>query len=306
MSSSFATITAPDCLLFVQHGWADTNYAISKLAKALSTSKTHVIAPNLGYLRTWLRIEPLIASVEKVALETVKRYPQIPIRIVGHSMGGLIWLEVLERNPQLRARVESLVLIGSPVGGADLARLLDPFGFGIGIARDLGIDRRTIGKRIAGEIPTLIIAGDIDNGSDGTVLVETTKFAGAKFVCTNIAHAILKNHPSLVEIIRDFWANPVLSVVCEPDFTIQLLENLRSLPGMTDAHWRDFPRAKTQIIFSNGVSIRTWNHPFGIPHVFVADSDDNCLYGGFVGWLHVKTLQQFLNTQQELEVKLRF
>jgi hypothetical protein len=303
MSSSFATITAPDCLLFVQHGWADTNYAISQLAKALSTSKTQVVAPNLGYFRTWLRIEPLIAYVEEIALETVKRYPQIPIRIVGHSMGGLIWLEILDRNPQLRARVESLVLISSPVGGADLARLLDPFGFGIGIARDLGINRRKIGERVAREIPILIIAGDIDNGSDGTVLIETTKFAGAKFICTNIAHAILKNHPSLVEIIRDFWANPILTTISEPDFTVQLIENLRSLPGMTDAHWRDFSRSKTQVIFSNGISIRTWNHPLRIQHVFVADSDENCLYGGFVGWLHVKTLQEFLNTQQEAIAK---
>ncbi|AFY76519.1 MAG: lysophospholipase [Hydrococcus sp. C42_A2020_068] len=287
---------SPDYILFAQHGWADTNRAIAQFAKkALATPKTLVIAPNLGYLKTWLWIEPLIEYVARVAIETVASYPDAAIRIVGHSMGGLIWLEVLDRYPQLRSQVESLVLVASPVGGADIARAIDPLGIGIGIARDLGINRRAIAQRIAAKIPTLVIAGDIDNGSDGTIAVETTKFDPVKFVCLKgISHAALKNHPDLVDIIHDFWANPLVTVAPKPDFSKHLIQRLQSLPGMTDTHPRDFWRSKIHITFNNGITIRTWNNPLQIQHIFVADREENCLYSGFVGWLHDEALRMML------------
>jgi pimeloyl-ACP methyl ester carboxylesterase len=295
---------SPDRILFAQHGWADTNRAIAQFAKALATPKTLVIAPNLGYLKTWLWIEPLIEQVARVAIETVASYPDAPIRIVGHSMGGLIWLEVLDRYPQLRSKIESLVLVASPIGGADLARAIDPLGIGIGIARDLGINRRAIAQRIATEIPTLVIAGDIDNGSDGTIAIETTKFDPVKFICLKgISHAALKNHLPLVDIIRDFWANPLVNVSPEPDFSNLLIQRLQSLPGMTDAHPRDFWRSKTYITFNNGITIRTWTNLLQVQHIYVADREDNCLYSGFVGWLHDGALSEILaEIQKECDV----
>ena len=291
---------SPDYLLFAQHGWADTNRQITRLAQALAGTKTLVFAPDLGYVRTWLRIEPLIEQVALNAIATVTPYPNTPIRIIGHSMGGLIWLEVLDRYPELRAKVHSLVLIGSPVGGADLARAIDPWGIGIGIARDLGINRRAIAQRIATEIPTLVIAGDIDNGSDGTILVETAKFAGAKFVCVkDISHAALKSHLSLVNIIQDFWANPLVSTPSAPDFASILIDRLRLVTGMTDAHRRDFPYSKPYITFDNEITLRTWKNPWQIQHVFVSDRTEDFLWGGFVGWSHNGALTETLTEIQK-------
>jgi hypothetical protein len=63
---------------------------------------------------------------------------------------------------------------------------------------------------------------------------------------------------------------------------------------MTDAHRRDFERAREYIKFQDGMSIRTWRNPFSVDHVFVADSQGECVYGGFVGWIHAKNLQQAL------------
>lgn len=285
----------PDFIIFAQHGWADTHHAIAALAKALATPQSHLVTPNLGWLKTWWRIEPLIQQIEGIATETITQYPDTPIRIIGHSMGGLIWLEILNQHPEWWSQIESFVLVASPIGGADLARLIDPLGVGIGIAGALGINRRQIAQSIAKKIPTLVIAGDIDRGSDRTITVESTKFSRAKFVSIpNLAHAQLKNHPTVIGIIREFWANPTITDPYPLDFTAQLIERLQSIPGMTDAHPRDFSRSQPYITFANGFTIRIWTSPLHVDHIFVTNPEGECLYSGFVGWRHRGALHQAL------------
>jgi pimeloyl-ACP methyl ester carboxylesterase len=292
---SRAVIDAPDFVLFAQHGWADNSKAIATLARAVATPKTLIITPDLGWVETWIRIDPLIQNVKQMVIDTLARYPKTPIRIIGHSMGGLIWLEVLSRHPQWWSRVHSLVLIASPIGGADLARILDPLGLGIGMARDLGMNRREMAELIATAIPTLVIAGDIDNGSDGTITVGTTRFSYAKFVCLpGLSHAVLKNHPDVVETIQSYWANLPIPIDSKPDLGVILVQRLRSVPGMTDAHRRDFYRSKLYLRFQDGTTIRTWKNPVQVEHVFVSDSEGQCLYAGFVGWLHAEDLRKTL------------
>ncbi|HEY9614513.1 alpha/beta hydrolase [Allocoleopsis sp.] len=290
-------IISPDFVLFAQHGWADDSKAIASLARSLATPKTLIVAPDLGWIKTWIRIDPLIHKLEQIFLETLVRYPKTPIKIIGHSMGGLIWLEVLSRHPEWWSQVHSLVLIASPIGGADLARIFDPLGIGIGMARDLGINRREMAELIATAIPTLIIAGDIDNGSDGTITIETTKFSGAKqFICLPaLSHAVLKNHPEVVATIQNFWTNPQILVdEREPDFSTLLIQQIRLVPGITDAHRRDFYRSRAYIRFHNGITIRTWRNPLQVEHVFIGNNEGQCLYGGFVGWLHADGLRRTL------------
>ncbi len=285
----------PDFLLFAQHGWADNNKNLSRLTQALIDDNALLIAPSLGILNTFIRILPLIKEVERIASQTIDRYPETPIRIISHSMGGLLWLEVLHRNPQWWHKIHSLVLIGSPIGGSDVARIIDPLGIGIGIARDLGKNRRHLAEKIAQNIPTLTIASNLDSGTDGLVTLETTKFSYCQFVCVRgIAHAALRYHPRVVPIIQNFWANPTLGVPPEPNLATKLIDRLRSIPGMSDGHWRDFPRSQVYINLPAGITIRTWKNPLGIDHVFVADQDENCLYAGYVGWLHSSTLRQAL------------
>ena len=217
------------------------------------------------------------------------------MRIIGHSMGGLIWLEVLHRHPEWHAQIHSLVLVASPVGGADLARILDPFQWGLGIARDLGINRRQIAESLAAMIPTLMIAGDSDQGSDSTISVECTRFNGAQFVCLpGLSHAVLRNHPQLIPIIRDFWNNPVISPRPKADLTDAVIQRLQALPAMTAAHRRDFLRAKPYLIFKNGMKIRVWINPFQVHHVFIENPQGICVFCGFVGWQHTRNLYKTL------------
>ncbi|MEA5536544.1 serine aminopeptidase domain-containing protein [Crocosphaera sp. XPORK-15E] len=288
-------IDAPDFILFAQHGWADTNEEISQLATTLVTPKTKIIAPNLGWLKTWLSLDDLLETVETSSLEIIEKYPTTPWRIIGHSLGGLIWLELLNKHPKWWSKINSLVLIASPVGGADIARIIDPLSLGIGIAKDLGKNRRIMADRVTKIIPTLVIAGNIDNGSDGTIPVSSTKLSYAHFVgLPGISHAQLKNHPHVVEVIQKFWQTSPSPALFEKDLPSILIERLQLIPGMTDAHPRDFERAQTYLTFEKGVSIRLWTNPLNVLHIFVANEQEECLYAGFVGWIHSDALNQAL------------
>lgn len=286
------SVMEPDFILFLQHGWADDNREILKLGSQLPTAQATVIAPCLNYVQTWLRIDPLIDTVEAIAQATAAQYPGVPFRIVGHSMGGLIWLEILNRHPDWQEQVHSLVLLGSPVGGADLGRIIDPLQMGLGIATDLGVNRKAIATQIAAQIPTLSIAGNYDGGSDGVVPLESSRFPHTQFVqIPGVSHPSLRSHPSVASTIRDFWAGVSVGEAILFDAVIH---RLQAVPGMTDGHVRDFPRSSTRFHLKNGGTIRTWINPVGVDHVFVADMEGHCLYAGFVGWLHSADLRAAL------------
>ncbi|MEL6816023.1 MAG: alpha/beta fold hydrolase [Cyanobacteria bacterium J06598_3] len=287
----------PDYILYAQHGWADEHRGIRKLAQQIASPNAEVIAPNLGFINTWIRINPLVDKVEAIAARTQATYPSTPLRIVGHSMGGLIWLEVLARHPEWWPQVESLVLVGSPVGGADLSRMFDPFEWGIGIAKDLGTNRRALAEQIAAKVPTLIIAGDYDGGSDGVVPVECTKVHLASYVTVNnINHASLKKHPAVGDIIQQFWQSADHLCVPSPIETScdRIIRQLQAIPGITDAHYRGFKKSEQWALLPNGLALRTWRSPLNIHHVFLSNYMGDCLFAGFVGWPHTQALYDAL------------
>ncbi|MEO0455283.1 MAG: lysophospholipase [Cyanobacteria bacterium P01_A01_bin.114] len=287
---------SPSYILFAQHGWADTHTQISQLARSLTPGQAAMVAPNLGFVKTWWRIEPLVAQVEKIAAKHCEEAPDLPKRIVGHSMGGLIWLEVLNRNPQWWPQIQSLTLVASPVGGADLGRIFDPMGWGIGIARDLGTNRRFLAERIAQHIPTQIIASDMDGGSDGTVTLQCTQFRHAQYVkLSGIHHSRLKAHPEVAAAIVDFWANPTRPATATDPTCDDVVDQLRAIPGMTDAHYRDFGKAQVWATLKDGLTLRVRKNLLGIHHVFLADRDDTCQFAGFVGWLDTAAMYEVLN-----------
>jgi len=289
----------PEYLLFAQHGWADTGNDIGKLAQDAADSKTLIIAPSLGWLQTFIRIKPLIKKLEKIASETIKDYPHTPIKIVGHSMGGLIWLEVLNRNPQWWHQVHSLILLGSPVGGSNAARLIDPLGIGIGTAKDLGQNRRHIAEKIAQHIPTLSVASDIGWGTDGLVTLENTKFNYAHLqLVSNIPHSAMKYHPEMIPVMQNFWTNPSLGVSPKNNLIHQLIQRLRSIPGMTDADYQGFERSQTIATLDDGSTLRIWKNPLGVSHVYLG-KQQQCLYAGYVGLIHTRGLYRAIKDIQE-------
>ena len=282
-----------ELIVFSQHGMADNNRAMGLLARKVSLLPTCIIAPDLGLIHTLFEIEPLIRKVEEMAGQTFNRYAGLPARLMATSLGGVIWVEVLSRHPEWWSHFESLVLLGSPIGGADLARIVDPFSWGIGIAKHLGKNRRALAEQITVEIPTLVVTGNITGGGDGTVSIESTKLNHAHYACLdNVTHSGLRTHPSVVKVIRDFWAQP-RQILSEPNRNLvsELIEHFRAVPGITDASARDFSSAKTIFSFDDGTSISTWKNLVGVDHVFIANKHGECKYSAFVGWAHSKGLR---------------
>jgi pimeloyl-ACP methyl ester carboxylesterase len=151
--------TAPP-LLFVQHGWADRAHSLARLASWLAPPETTPILPNLGPRALWGPLERLVDRVEEVTGATLARDPTAPLWIVGHSLGGVIWLELLERHPEWWPRVEGVLLLGVPLGGVARARWLGSLGVTLG--RELAADRRTQATRLAAQLPLLLLAGEQD------------------------------------------------------------------------------------------------------------------------------------------------
>ena len=285
----------PDFIVLAQHGWSDNGNDMGQFAKAMTTAETLVISPSLGLIQTYWRLEPLIRKLEKITIKALNQYPDLSLRMMGHSMGGLLCVELLYRHPELWHRIHSLVLIGSPIGGSNIARIIDPFGIGIGMARDLGQNRREIAAKIAQNIPTLAIAGDLGFGTDGLVTVDNTKFAYSKFICVEDGvHEALKRNRNLIPMIQEFWLNPQISDAPEDNLANRIIQRLQQIPGMTDTHYRNFERSQPYCIFPEGIEIRTWKNSAGVDHVFVADSAGKCLYSGYVGWIHATQLRQTL------------
>lgn len=289
-------------ILFIQHGWHDESKSFQNLASSLTTAKNQVIMPDLGYLNTWLNIDNLIEKVEREVLQTLTKYANLPMRIIAHSLGGCIWVELLSKHQELLPKIESFVLLGSPIGGADLARIFDPFGVLPTIAKDLGKNRRFLAEKIAQTVPTLVIVGDKDQGSDGTVVEGATLIQGAKFVrLSGLNHQDLRHHFLVIETIKKFWYGAIQETVTKSiidEEISQIIDILRNVKGMTDAHYRDFKYAQIYLTLNSGINIHLWKNPVQVDHVFVSDQNHNCLYAGFVGWIHSQNLNNALEQIQ--------
>ncbi len=282
----------PEFLLFAQHGWADTSKYIGNLATSAVNSPTMVIAPSLGLVKTFIRIAPLVAQLEQIAAKAIVKYPHTQIKIIAHSMGGLMWLEVLDRNPQWWHKVHSFILLGSPVGGSNIARLIDPLNIGIGTAKDLGKNRRDIAEKIARQIPTLSVASDTGMGTDGLVTVENTKFDYANWLLiSGIPHSAMRYHPEMIPILQNFWKNPQLGLTPEITSINRYIRSLRSVPGMTDTDYRGFERSQIITTLPEDLTLHTWNNPWGMNHVYLS-KQQQCLYAGYVGLIHSRDLRR--------------
>ncbi len=61
--------------------------------------------------------------------------------------------------------------------------------------------------------------------------------------------------------------------------------------GMTAAPRSDFSKSIPIMTLKDGAVVRTWKNLIGYDHVFLSDLEGNIIYGGFVGWIHCKDLQ---------------
>jgi pimeloyl-ACP methyl ester carboxylesterase len=257
--------------------------------RALAEPRDLVVAPDLGYARTWRRMAPLVDQVDAAAARLLAQHPATTVLVVGHSLGGLIWLEVLDRHPDWWPRLRALALVAVPVGGTRLGRYLDPTGLSIG--RDLRLDRRALAERLARAIPCLSIAGDCFLGRDGTVSVAATRFAHARsIVLPRISHAGLVRSGTVHRLVSAFFRAPRPP----PTDSAAIVARLAVLPGGGPSAGRGCWWARTVLLFQDGYSVRLLGGPIGARRVFVADNLGRCVYARTVAPADRAALQQTL------------
>ncbi len=132
-----------------------------------------------------------VVSIEKL-LHRAKLSKKIKVHFVGHSLGGLLVLQALQKEPDLaNGRV---VCLGSPLRGSAVARALAGFPGGfILLGRSIetlrnGLDRwdgeQQVGM-VAGRVPLGLglAIGGLVAPHDGTVSVEETQLPGLTDHC---------------------------------------------------------------------------------------------------------------------------
>jgi pimeloyl-ACP methyl ester carboxylesterase len=278
-------------LVFSQHGWADNNRKMLAFGLAVAPPGAEVVAPDLGFVRTWLRFDPLVDLVEAEAASFFDQFPDATARIIGHSMGGLIWLTILDRHPEWRERVAALALIGCPVRGADLAGLVDRQGWTIG--RDLAVDRSAAASRVAAAVPTISVAGDLILASDGAITCRSARVDGARFVCLpRESHPGLIKSDRVVRLVRAYLQDPF-----PPDTDpLPIVDRLRAVPGMVDLAVGTpaasaAAGAAVALLFRDGANVRLRHPAFGNVQVAVADGEGHLVWAGATGRPHVRALR---------------
>jgi pimeloyl-ACP methyl ester carboxylesterase len=170
------------------------------------------------YAFTYPSVRSSVSDNARALGEFLRRLECDTLHLVGHSLGGLVILNLFESGAAAALPPGRAVLLGSPVNGSraalNVARL--PFGrslLGRGVQEELlpARPRRWDGPRDLGAI-----AGNLSVGlgrlvgaggapSDGTILVEETRLAGAaQHLVMRVSHLGLPFSPAVARQTATF------------------------------------------------------------------------------------------------------
>jgi pimeloyl-ACP methyl ester carboxylesterase len=135
-------------------------------------------------------------------VEALARFARDKTLFVGHSMGGVLVLDMLNRHPEVRA--DAVVLLGAPVRGCLAGRRFAQAGIGrwmLGASRRLWEERAARWTRavplgvVAGTLPLGLartFGGALPGPNDGVVCVEETTVEGmAERALVRLGHSML-------------------------------------------------------------------------------------------------------------------
>ncbi|MBL4885658.1 MAG: alpha/beta hydrolase [Planctomycetaceae bacterium] len=196
------------------HGIMRTAKSFEPLQRELE--KQGYLVFSVNYPSTQITIEQASINLQQVlkSLEGVERFS-----LVGHSMGGLV-IRAWSRDHE-DARLEKVVMLGTPNQGAELADALKdflPYQWVMGKAgQQLGTDEKNIPNQLpVPTVPVGIIAGGrgeksrgynpwLPGDNDGTVTVASTHLKGeAAFLRIACLHAFIMRDPKAIQAVAHF------------------------------------------------------------------------------------------------------
>jgi pimeloyl-ACP methyl ester carboxylesterase len=159
---------------------------------------------------------PHDANVERLARFAGEWANGRPAHFVGHSLGGVLILDMLNRHPEIAAR--STVLLGAPVRGSFAGRRFGLAGVGRWMMGDCGVLWNERAVKWQREAPLGVIAGTAKVGlgvafgplpgpSDGVVSVSETVVEGmAVQVLVPLGHSVLIVSGRVAKMVARFLA----------------------------------------------------------------------------------------------------
>ena len=163
---------------------------------------------------------PFEANVERLARFARASADGRPAHFVGHSLGGVLILETLNRHPEVKAA--SAVLLGAPVRGCYAGRRFGSARLGrwmMGASRPLWEERPAAWTRaerlgiVAGTLPLGLgrALGRLPDANDGVVRVTETAVEGmAEQALVPLAHSALVVSGRVARMVARFLSGAPL------------------------------------------------------------------------------------------------
>jgi len=178
------TFSGPVRRVLLLHGIWNARSWLAPLARRLRGEGFEVEV--FGYPSIFGGPEPAIAAL------IARLKDGSPAHLLGHSLGGLVGLEALRREPDLP--VPRMVCLGSPLRGSDAARSLGRRAWTAPVLGRSGALLQAGCPPWQGRVPVGMVAGNVARGigrlvarfegeSDGTVALEETRLPGLAAHC---------------------------------------------------------------------------------------------------------------------------
>ncbi|MDR2494874.1 MAG: hypothetical protein LBD24_06605 [Spirochaetaceae bacterium] len=66
----------------------------------------------------------------------------------------------------------------------------------------------------------------------------------------------------------------------------EAIRELERVPGITPASSRDLKASNNLFSLRDGTVVSRYKNPIGFEHIFLSNERGECIYGGYVGWIH--------------------
>ncbi len=117
-----------------------------------------------------------------------------------------------------------------------------------------------------------------------------------------------ERNKSLPHFYSSFWGNVLRDIenahlitdnifkeTPEPSLNtlVDIVRRLSRIPGMTNDTGNNSKVAIVHLRFKDGSgTLRLFVNPLQVHHVYIFNSNEDCQFGGYVGWMHTEGLKQ--------------
>lgn len=75
----------------------------------------------------------------------------------------------------------------------------------------------------------------------------------------------------------------------------KVVDILYKVPGMTTADNNNFQKATHFFKLQDGTRVKIYINFFRVKHIFLENSNNQMIFGGYVGWIHTKRLNEAMD-----------